>query len=143
MNIKFISDLKFGNFYELKLLEQIQYDEYKISEGNFKPYDIKIIKNNKSIKYEVKADRLAYKTGNIAIEFQFSNKNSGILTTRAKFYAYFIIKPNDKYDLYIIPVKKIKELIQNKKYKKIVNGGDEYRSKMYLFDLNLFSKYIV
>lgn len=139
---KFISDLKFGNFYELKLLEHIDYDEYKISEGNFKPYDLKILKDNKYIRYEVKADRLAYKTGNIAIEFQYNDKNSGITLTRAKYYSYFIVKPDNSYELYIVPVKIIKQLIQDKKYKKIVNGGDSYSSKMYLFDLKLFSKYI-
>ena len=139
----FSSDLEFGNSYEMKLLEHIDYDEYFISKGNFKPYDIKILKDKKYIRYEVKADRLAYKTNNIAIEYECSEKPSGINTTRAKYYAYFIVKPNDLYDLYIVPVKNINELIKDEKYKKIVSGGYLFKSKMYLFDLNLFSKYIV
>ncbi len=137
----FNDDLKFGNYYELELLKYIDCDSYIKKTGYFKEYDIKIYKNNKSVKYEVKADRITYYTKNIAIEYECSNKVSGVITTKAKYYAYFVINPNNDYELYIIPVKKIIKYIMKNKYKKILTGGDNNKSKFYLFDENLFLKY--
>ena len=141
MNFK--NDLKFGKKYEMELLKYLDYDIYKTKDGLFKEYDLKIYKNNKAIRYEVKADRQSYKTNNFAIEYECSKKDSGISTTKSDFYAYFIIKPNDDYDLYIIPTIEIKNLIKLKQYKRVVNGGDNYNSKMYLFNISLFKNFII
>ena len=141
--MNFVEDLKFGKKYEIELLKYLDYESYDFVDGLFKDYDLKININQKSTTYEVKADRITYKTNNIAIEYECSKKKSGILTTKADFYAYFIIKPNDNYDLYIIPTKDIKAFIKEKKYKRIVNGGDNYNSKMYLFDINIFKNFII
>jgi hypothetical protein len=141
MNFK--NDLKFGKKYEMELLKYLDYDIYKTKDGLFKEYDLKIYKNNKSIRYEVKADRLSYKTNNIAIEYECSKKDSGITKTTSKYYAYFIIKPNDNYDLYIIPTKDIKTFIKENKFIRIVLGGDNYNSKMYLFNVNIFKNFII
>ena len=46
------------------------------------------------------------------------------------------------FDLYIIPTIKIRELIEEKKYKRSLLGGDFNRSRMYLFDITLFSDYL-
>ena len=139
--MNFVEDLKFGKKYENELLKYIIYDSYNLADGLFKDYDLKININQKSITYEVKADRLTYKTNNIAIEYECSKKDSGISTTKSDFYAYFIIKPNDNYDLYIIPTEDIKTFIKENKFIRIVNGGDNYNSKMYLFNVNIFKKY--
>ena len=139
MNFK--NDLEFGQSYELELLKYIDYDKYIQSQGKFKPYDIKIYKNDKITRYEVKSDRITYYTGNITIEYECFNNPSGIATTRAKYYAYFVVKPNNSYDLYIIPVKKIKQYIERKKYLKISSGGDYHLSKFYLFNKSKFQKY--
>lgn len=140
--MNFLNDLKFGKKYENELLKYLYYDSYETIDGIFKDYDLKININQKSITYEVKADRITYKTNNIAIEYECSKKKSGISTTKADFYAYFIIKPNDNYDLYIIPTKDIKTFIKENKFIKIVNGGDNYKSKMYLFSIDLFKNFI-
>ena len=137
----FKKDLEFGNYYELELLKYLEYDKYKQSQGNFKPYDIKIYRGDKKIRYEVKADRITYKTGNIAIEYECFNKPSGITTTKSKYYSYFIIYPNKNYDLYIIPVKELKKSITENKYKRILSGGFKNMSNFYLFDKNIFEKY--
>ena len=129
----FKEDLTLGQYFE--------YDSYKLSEGKFKPYDIVLLYNKKKYKIEVKADRLAAKTGNFAIEFQCNGKLSGILTTEADVYVYYVIKPVE--DVYIIPVSKLKKLIQQKKYIRTVKGGDNYNSNMYLFDKSLLEKYQV
>ncbi len=139
--MNFENDLSFGNEYERKLIDYIEHDKYIIKEGYFPYYDIKFKKDGKKTRYEVKADRLSYKTCNMAIEFECSNKPSGIQISRSDYYAYFVLKPNNNYDLYIIPTKKIKKEINKENYKKIINGGDGGRSRMYLFNLGTFHKY--
>ena len=93
------------------------------------------------VTYEVKADRYTYKTNNIAIEFEFNNSPSGIATTTSDFYAYFVIKPYNLFELYIIPTNIIKSKIEEKEYKKILLGGDNKKSRLYIMDLNNFLEY--
>jgi hypothetical protein len=149
----FISDLKLGQKYEQKLLELLPYDTYthkvgyskkkNIEEDGFnKNYDLTITKDGITTKYEVKSDRRAINTLNIALEFECRRKPSGIMTTEADIYAYFIIKPDDLFDLYLIPVEDLKNMITEKKYKRFVNGGDGWLSKMYLMSLNDLQQYL-
>jgi hypothetical protein len=103
-------------------------------------YDVLATKNGKETKYEVKADRMMEKTHNICIEFECSNKPSGIQTTQAEYYAYF----NATTDvLYLIPVSVIKESILAIKYTRTINGGDGWRARFHLFPKTVFSEYIV
>jgi hypothetical protein len=139
-SIKFNKDLDFGNKYENELLKYIDYDNYDIKQGLFKDYDIEVIKDNKPTYYEVKSDRLTHITKNIVIEYMCSNKPSGISTTTADYYAYFVVYPDNDYDLYIIPTKVIREYISYKYYTKI-KGGDNNRSRMYKFVSFLFGEY--
>ncbi len=82
-----------------------------------KGYDI-IVKYNAQTsiefetKYELKADRLSYKTGNVCIEIANCGRASGITSTKS-----------DGYDLYLIPTEELKEMINSKKYK-VIRGGD-------------------
>ena len=141
----FKNDLKFGNKYEEEILEHLEYDSFEIMKGCFKPYDILLKHNNKEYKIEVKSDRLTHKTGNICIEFECSRKPSGISTTQAGCWGYFEVI-NDKdmiYNLYIIPTKKIREDIEKKKYHRCIYGGDNYASQFYLFNKDIFKKYII
>jgi hypothetical protein len=148
----FISDLKFGQKYEQKLLELLPYDSYthKVGyskkkditlDGFNKNYDLTITKDDITTKYEVKSDRRAINTNNLALEFECRSKPSGIMTTEADIYAYFIIKPVDE-DLYLIPVEDLKQMIKDKKYKRLVNGGDGWLSRMYLISLSDLQQYL-
>lgn len=139
----FKDDLKFGSIYEKKLLNLIPNDQYKIMDYRFSFYDLEIIKDDTNTKYEVKADRYTYKTNNIVIEYECRGKLSGINITQSDYYAYYVVNPNNKDDLYIIPTTDIKEYIENRNYKRIISGGDGGLSKMYIFDKNIFSKYII
>ncbi len=138
--MKFIEDLAFGKSWEIKLLEHLNYDTYIQTEGLIKDYDIEITKDNIKTKYEVKVDRMAYNTGNIVIEYECKNKPSGINTTTADYWAIFEYQPND-YELYLIPTQHLDKLINNREYIRFVKGGDNYGSKMFLFNKNIFSKY--
>jgi hypothetical protein len=139
--MSFNSDLAFGNIYEKKLVEIIPNDSYIIKKGYFPDYDIEITNGEIKTTYEVKADRYTYKTGNVAIEFECNNSPSGITTTNADYYAYFVIKPYNLFELYIIPTDIIKNKIEIQEYKKILLGGDNKKSKMYIMDLNNFIQY--
>ena len=141
----FNNDLKFGEFYQQELVKVMGMENYEMAKGNFKDYDIKeIITDNNKVRYwEVKADRRTYDTNNLCIEFECNKKPSGITTSTANYYAYFVIHPGNKiYDLYIIPTKRIRREIEKETYKRILNGGDGWKSKFYLFDINVFNKYL-
>ena len=137
----FSQDLTFGQSFEHEFLKHIEYDTFIISEGKFKEYDLKICKDANTTYYEIKADRIAYMTKNIAIEYKCSGISSGIRTTTSDFYGYFLVEPSNKYSLYIIPTSKIKEYIQAKQYKRKCKGGDNGKSCMYLFDLVVFNSF--
>jgi hypothetical protein len=147
MTFKF--DLELGQKYEKEFIKYKRWDERKIKyittqdKGKFKEYDVASLDDDGNIffKYEVKCDRIAYTTSNIAIEFECNGVKSGINATKADYYVYYVIKPNDKYDMYFISTNKLKKLIESKEYKRIVNGGDNGLSKMYLFDSSVFERH--
>ena len=126
--------LAFGNLYEEILKELIPHKECIQSiKGE---YDLIL----DGIKYEVKADRFMFKTGNVLIEYESNKKASGISITEADYYAIFELD-NDKYELYLIPVQEIKQLISEKSYKCKISCGYNKLSKCYLFDKMFFDKF--
>jgi len=140
----FNNDLLLGKKYELMLLDYLDNDEYTEVElapnKRFVEWDVKVTRGALEAKYEVKADRLSAKTGNLCIEYECAGQPSGISTTEANYYAYFVIN-GSIHDLYLIPVERIKELIAQGAYKKM-NGGDGYRSRFYLIPKAMFAEYI-
>jgi len=78
-------------------------------------------------KVEVKSDRQSMDTGNIFIEFQSRGKLSGISTTQADYYAYYI---NDETCITMnvaILKQKLKKLFNENKAE-VKLGGDENTS---------------
>jgi hypothetical protein len=138
----FIDDLKFGNIYEQDCLTRLKCA--KIMQGKFKPYDVI---DEKGIKYEVKADRWTYRSHNLCIEFECNDKPSGITSTEADYYMYYIVNTDNKdkpYEYVLkIPSDDIRALIEDEKYHKVQKGGNGWRSKFYLFRDTLFEKYIL
>lgn len=137
---KFKNDLLQGQIYEKKCLDYLDYDSVEFPPaGKFKDYDLTIIKDNIKTTIEVKCDRQASTTNNLCIEYECNKKPSGITTTKADFWIYFIVFPN--YDeCYKIPTTELKELIKGTKQ---VIGGDNYSSKMYLLNKNKLQHYII
>ena len=136
--MSFQRDLKFGQKFEQLYCNYAKFTNFKISEYRFSDYDI--IDYDTNTTYEVKADRLSHKTGNIVFEYECNNKPSGITTTKANIYVYFNILGED-YEIYEIPVYIIKSLL-NDTVKKI-KGGDKNHSLMYVLKLALFEDYKV
>lgn len=137
----FKSDLKFGKKYELLSTWFNDYDRVVLApEKKFKDFDYYTIKGDKKIAYEIKADKLSYRTGNLAIEFQCNNKPSGLTATKSDYWIIFAVDANGKYEVYKFPVNELKELVLKEKCRQ-VNGGDGYRSRMYLLKKSKCGKY--
>jgi hypothetical protein len=136
---KFSNQLKQGHKYERESLKYLEHDSFKHDTKYRKEYDLIIIKDGKKIKIEVKSDRQASITGNLAIEYECNKKGSGITTTEADFWVYFIVYP-DRDEVYKIPIDDLKELIKscNK-----VSGGDGGRSRMYLLYKTKIKQYLI
>jgi len=125
--IEWKKTLAFGNSYEELLKTLIPHNECIQSTSS--EYDLML----DGKKYEVKADRFMFKTGNVLIEYESNKKLSGISVTEADYYAIFEID-GTKHELYLVPVKDIKELISQKFYKAKISCGYNKLSKCYLFD---------
>lgn len=140
----FLKTINQGTKYEQLTINHYLKRGFNISE--FQPnikkseYDFKVIKGDKEQYIEVKSDNYAIKTGNIAIEYKSNNIDSGISITKAKYYIYYVINGNN-YDVYKIPVVRIKKMINNNEFFKDIKCGYKYLSQCYLFKLSLFSKY--
>ena len=135
----FKQDLIQGHIYELKSLNYLEYDTYIHDKAYRKEYDLIIIKDDKQIKIEVKSDKQASKTGNLAIEYECNNKPSGITSTEADFWMYFVVF-EDRDECYKIPIEDLRREVSDCKR---VAGGDGMRARMYLLRIKNIQKYLV
>jgi hypothetical protein len=135
--------LKIGKYYELETLKHIEHDKFEISQGACKEWDIKTTKDNIETYYEVKTEMNCFKYGNMLFEFSRGKKASGINATTSKYWVHYAIKDKtlNKYDLRIIPVEDIKQMIKDKLYHKIVISGLCHNCECYIFKMSLFDKY--
>lgn len=135
----FREDLQFGEKYQRRFLEIVDWKQSEMSQGKFKPYDCWIINSDdEKIFFEVKADRMTQKTGNIAIEFECNGQPSGITATEADYWAYFI---HGTKDYFLIPSNELRQRIADKTYTREVRGGDGWRSRMFLFPGSAFDEF--
>jgi hypothetical protein len=124
---KFKKDLLLGQQFEDEVLARVSktYPKAYRKLGQFKGYDIVI--PEKKIKLECKNDIKSQMTPNIAIEYEFNGKPSGISATKATHWLVRFYK--DKWIIAIGTVNDFKKLCNGKKS---VKGGDGYLAKMYL-----------
>jgi hypothetical protein len=122
----FSSDLSFGKTWESVAMRMVG-GEATSSIGAFKEWDFKVGEAT----YEVKSDRLAYKFGGktMFIEHECSGKPSGIRSTKADYWVYFMVRPNGDYTTYRIPTPVLKEATKGCRQ---VSGGDGGRSKGFI-----------
>jgi hypothetical protein len=139
----FINDLTFGNQWERNLLNYVEHDSVQYSPKGCKGWDVELMHEGCAVRYEVKADRLAHRTGNLAIEFACHRKPSGITTSEADYYAYFIIRDGEEPVLYLIPTADLRLLMEDPKEDwRTVRGGDGWRAEMLLIPLVELEQYI-
>lgn len=136
----FWKDLEFGDKWEARAIQLLNLDFFRKIEGKFSPFDVVCVKDGKITFREFKADRIACKTGNLAIEWSCSKCPSGIQTTQADFWTYILVD-GDTCEVYDIPVSVLKDLINRQEYSTIKAGGDNDKNIMFLFSKNIFSQY--
>lgn len=141
----FSTDLQEAHEVENRLGETLvkQYSgRYETSQsmGSFPDWDVSYSSPVEgTITFEVKQDKMSWKTGNIAIEFQRTLKDGTVKPTclsisKADAYAYFI---QDRF--YIINTDELKQKIKSKQELKIVHGaGEGNRASCYLIPVKEF-----
>ena len=109
----------------------------EIEENNDYRYDISCNISGKIKLFEVKFDQQTITSPNLAIEFESRGKPSGIATSEADYWVYKIFFEG-RWVFALIKAAKLKEIILSEAYWRIVNGGDNYTSKLYLFKKEVF-----
>jgi hypothetical protein len=123
-------------------LLEIKYNMKLLKIGKTNAYDLAMEKaNGKVYTFEIKEDFAHARTGNIGVEFESWGKLSGISVSKADYYVFKVHNSDKTSKVWLIRTDTLKELIEAKKYSRIVVGGDAYsESKNYLFeDTVLFS----
>lgn len=89
--------------------------------GDFSDYDL----IGDGVTYEVKNDRRARATGNIAIEYEYKGEHSGVLKTKAQVWAH-IISDNE---CLMFPTHKLRDWLRlQQQYLKRVESGEHAKS---------------
>jgi len=116
---KFDIDLAYGNIHEQAIADMLE-----------------------NRKIEVKTERgMWVKTGNIAIEFESWGKPSGIASTEADYWFHRLAIGDDLFATLVFDVPTLRRIVDNLDVHKVMYGGDNKASKMYLVSLaKLFSK---
>ncbi|SFW90982.1 hypothetical protein [Chitinophaga sancti] len=144
MSANFHQDLLLGRTIESQLATIFEAAGYTTintrDKEDFPDYDLIVTHpDGTTSTVEVKYDKMASQTGNAAVEYQKLKDNkiipSGIFVCKADFIAY---KFTNDTNFYFIPPADLKSLINKKKYSRTVNGGDDKRSVLALFNLSYF-----
>lgn len=113
----------------------------KIEFNDDNKYDIKAYLENDTRTFEIKADSMVQWTGNVGVEFFNRGKDSGINVSQSDYYVFHLtLSPKNK-KIYMIKTKELKNLINKRKYDRIVNAGDGKLAKCYLFNLRTFQSH--
>ena len=102
-------------------------------------FDIRMaFPTGKQVDIEVKEDFTCERTGNIGVECESWGRASGIEISKADYYLYKVHMPNKKIGVFITSTKVLKQMIEDRKYHRIIVGGDPgSNSKNYLFYLDV------
>ena len=116
---RFDLDLEYGQVFEQKVADMLQHS-----------------------KIEVKTEREKWKsTGNIVIEFESRGKPSGIAATEADYWFHNLALGDDIVMTLVFPTKILKNYIVQA-MPRIVRGGDNNTSRLYLLNLQDLVKMI-
>lgn len=96
-------------------------------------------------KIEVKSERgVWWKSGNIAIEYESYGKPSGIEATESDYWFHNLCLGNTTFATLVFKTDVLKSIIDKLDFVETRNGGDGYKSKMYLLNLEkLFSTDVI
>lgn len=117
LEISIENEKKVASFFEKQgfIVHQINEDKY---------YDLLIEKDDKIKKYELKTDYFITKekdSGNVFVEYECRGKPSGIATSTADWWIFYLINKNE---LWFIETYKLKNLIKEYKFNTTHTAGD-------------------
>lgn len=124
----FLEDLEVGLSIEEKLIRHIRNKYPSASPVHaYKGYDIWIPEISKSI--EVKYDPMSNETGNFVVEIEMFGKRSGLMSTKADYWAFY-----DEHKCYLLTPMDIVFCIFNNRlqYREFVGKGDTESKKAFL-----------
>lgn len=141
---QFASDLAIAEETETDISQLLakRYNMEVVKRCHDSRYDILMRKQSdgKLFSFEVKEDFTHARTGNIGLEFECRGKPSGISVSKSDYYIYKLHNRNKTVSVYLIRTDTLKWMVQEKKYFRIVNGGDEGSNSMcYLFRHDVFT----
>jgi hypothetical protein len=73
----------------------------------------------------------------MAIECEYNNQPSGIASTKADYFVYFVVH-KDRDECYCFPTEELRDIVKSCRK---VRGGDGYKSQMYLVKISNCKKY--
>jgi hypothetical protein len=136
--------------YDFKLdLPIAKATEREVADLLVKNYGVEILNYEDTYRYDILArwavskmfweDFVGETTGNVGLEFECRGKPSGIQTTEADYYIYKLHTRSHTIQFVLHDTGVIKQMIEDKLYFRIVNGGDEGSNSMnYLFRYDVF-----
>lgn len=137
----FKKDLAFGQKYEREAFQYFDYDKVIYNTRKNKSYDIVFYKNEGRYTVEVKADRRARDTGNLAIEYECYGKVSGISTTTSDYWLHFAIdNKQGKHMVYKIPTNDLRKIV--KEGYRSIQLNNSTRARMWLVPTERVKEYI-
>lgn len=136
--MNFQTDLKQGQLGERIVAKWLETKNFEIIDfSDTKDYDIRTRYKDKEVLFEVKTDLYEYykkrMTNNLFIEVSCNGVASGISSSKSHIFAYYLPIHNK---LYMIYIKKLKQLIQENPYAfhRTSQSGDGGRVNGYLID---------
>ena len=133
-------DLKEWQNIEDKFIELLQqrnpWATIEQQEWYFTDYDLKLIKKDGTeITFEIKYDRMCGSTGNVAVEFSYDGRPSGIYKSTADYIVYYLEG--------IFRCSKTQELIQKLEWYTLIEWWDWLKSKLMLIPYKIFTTYCI
>ena len=141
-NYNFRKDLKIGQKGEevvKTFLESKGASFVNFNDNN--QYDLKMMLNEEEITYEIKTDVFCspeYDTGNLFIEFFSRDKESGISTSKAKWFVNYYKFLNE---MWFIKTEDLRQLIIKNNFKVKVGGDVGSQTHGYLIPRNEFKEH--
>jgi signal recognition particle subunit SEC65 len=125
---KFDLDLAYGKVREQQVADMLQEGRIEV----------------KSERGDFSNPRSWVRTGNIAIEFESYGKPSGIAATESDFWFHKLCIDDETFATLVFDVPSLRRIIDNLDYKRVVSGGDNNASRMYLLNIQkLFSTDVI
>jgi hypothetical protein len=143
MSPNFNGDAALGKLYERICPKIFACNRFQIARGNFPNWDVRLIcrddeDNEYDTTIECKADTFAKRTDQLAIEYSYKGRPSGIQATKAEYWAHFVHGTN-RY--FLIPTDFLKEKIEEGYWDAYVDGGDCKASKLFIISQKHFREF--